>query len=71
MNPLIEQSLQITLIGMGVVFLFLIILVCAVSAVGKIVPVLDRRQGEKVGVSKQDDEALVAAAIAIAKNSMN
>ena len=74
---MIMDGLIITVAGMGTVFLFLILLVYAMSIMGKVVEYLNKIMPEEVvapvtvssrNKSTEDD---VAVAIAVAKMNMN
>lgn len=68
-ESLLMQSVVITIIGMLVVFLFLIIMVWIMKGLGKLVAVLEKFFPQDVPQSAAAgaDNALVAVAIAAAK----
>ena len=65
-ESLLIQALNITAIGMSVVFVFLIILVVMMKALGKAVEILEVYFTQTVPGTVNDD-SLVAVAIATAK----
>ena len=72
---MLENGLIITVVGMGVVFLFLTLLVCCMDLMAKIIVVINKFMPEvteeavpiKVNRTTEDD---IAVAIAVAKMNM-
>ncbi|MDR0302915.1 MAG: OadG family protein [Treponema sp.] len=65
---MLEQSGVLTLLGMGVVFSFLIILVIAITLTGKIIGKFEKNEGTAAGVSQKSGDGAVQAAIGAAVN---
>lgn len=71
---LLGQSLSITLIGMSVVFVFLLILVALMNTMSQLVQVLEKyfpQAAPRSAVPAAADNALVAVVIAAAKRFQN
>jgi sodium pump decarboxylase gamma subunit len=62
----LQQGLNLTIIGMTIVFVFLILLVLLMKLNSYLVKILFGEETEEVPASKENDDRLVAAAIAIA-----
>lgn len=71
---MIFDGLLLTLVGMGVVFLFLVLLILAMNSLARLVKVLDARfpprRAESAPVPAHDDSE-IAAAIVIARTFMH
>jgi len=66
-DSLIMQAVNITAIGMLIVFSFLILLIFVVSSLGKISQWAEKRWPAAVPAANGTDNALIAVAIAAAK----
>ena len=68
---MITDGLIITIVGMGVVFLFLTLLVVCMNLMAKVVEVINKLcpevQAEPVKVNRTNDDEAVAVAIAMVK----
>ncbi len=68
---MITDGLIITIVGMGVVFLFLTLLVVCMNLMAKVVEVINKLcpevQAEPVKVNRTSDDEAVAVAIAMVK----
>lgn len=64
-DSLLLQSVNITIIGMLIVFVFLLLLVGAMKILGKVVEVLEVYYPQTV--PQTEDHSLIAVAIAAAK----
>ena len=75
----LQEGLVVTIVGMGVVFSFLITLIIAMNVMSIIVRYLnkifpeavDTPQAKAKSVSSSDDEVAVAIAVACIKNRFN
>ena len=69
---LIEKSLELMIVGMGMTFFFLILLVCSMGLLKKTVEFLNKRFPEEAPKTAQtrpaQDNTAIAIAIAAARN---
>ena len=66
-DSLIMQAVNITVIGMLIVFSFLVLLIVVVSSLGKLVQWAEKRWPAAVPAAATTDNTLIAVAIAAAK----
>lgn len=66
-DSLMMQSINMTIIGMLIVFSFLVLLIAVVSLLGKLVQWAEKRWPDAVPAAAGADNALIAVAIAAAK----
>ena len=66
-DSLIMQSVNMTVIGMLIVFSFLVLLIVVVSLLGQLVQWAEKRWPSAVPATAGTDNALIAVAIAAAK----
>ena len=66
-DSLIMQAVNITVIGMLIVFSFLVLLIVVVSALGKLMQWAEKRWPAAANAAAAADNTLIAVAIAAAK----
>lgn len=66
-TSVILKGIEITILGIGIVFIFLLFLIFAMKIMSKCVMYLDKRFPGETG-AVQKNNSLIAAAIAAAKN---
>lgn len=66
-DSLIMQSVNMTVIGMLIVFAFLVLLIVVVSLLGQLVQWAEKRWPDATPATAGTDNALIAVAIAAAK----